>query len=161
MENISLKQWIVAGTLSGVVVGLLLFLILSFIFLNIPFWHPIFIWEIFYNSLFFGIIIGIILFLGSDKLSGGRRLPKYLFVAIVTSALMAVFSLFFYELFFSVYEGSTWLPWLIPFISIGHLYLGMFYFGFFGFFIYPLSTGTAFGFLINYFITRMERKVSN
>ena len=165
MENVSLKQWIVAGILSGIVVGILVLILLSFISSGVPLGHPIFIWDVFFSSVFLGLIIGIILFFMYNKLPGKKRLSKCLLISIVTVMLMIFFSFYFYAFYFDVWEGVSGIPWLIPFVAIGHLHLGMshllFEKGFLFLWVLPsLLIGAAFGFLINYFISRMERKKS-
>lgn len=161
MENVSFKHWIVAGALSGVVIGILILILLSSISSGVPFGHLIFIWDVFYSSIFLGLIIGIILLFVYDKLPCKKRSSKCLLTSIATVILMVVFSFSFYYFYFSnVWKGSL-IAWLIPFIPIGHILMGMIHiFGLFGLIIYPLSIGTAFGLLINYFINRMERKAS-
>lgn len=162
MENISFKQWIVAGVLSGVVIGILILILLFSISFGVPFGHLLFIWDVFYSSIFLGLIIGIILFFVYDKLPCKKRSSKCLLASIVTMILMVVFSFSFYYFYFSnVWKGSL-IAWLIPFIPIGHILMGMIYiFDLFGLIVYPLLIGAAFGLLINYFITKMERKHRN
>ncbi len=168
MENVSFKHWIVAGALSGVVIGILLpFLLLFlslFIYTHIPLLKDIypFLGKSFLSNIFLGVIIGIILsFMYRSPIK--ERLHKCLIVSIVIVVLMAFLSLFY------------WVSWqkeflLIPFTFIAEVYVSIWMFvgysfggGLFGMasiFAFLFIIGASFGFLINYFINRMERKAS-
>jgi len=162
MENISLKQWIVAGTLSGAIIGIIIFLIITFISSGVPFLDPIFIWDVFFSSVFLGLIIGMILFLVYNKLPVKRSLSKCLLISIVSMMLITILSFYFYAFHFELLK-NFWIARLIPFFAIGEIYLLIGYFSeSFGNFAYLpfILIGVAFGFLINYFINRMERKAS-
>jgi len=145
MENVSLKQWITAGALSGVVTGILVF------FLQLPFVSDVSLKEISFllilsliNYIFCGLIAGIILFFVYDKLPLKKRLWKCLIISIILVLLMffifAYLEPFFIAEFYlkMLYVFSVFVP--IPFVPF-------------------LLIGVTLGFVINDIINRMEKKM--
>jgi len=158
MENISLKQWIIAGTLSGTIIGVIFFFTFTFIFRGTSFLYPLFIWDAFFGHIFLGIVIGTILFLVNDKFLK-KKLSKCLIVSILSIIVISLLSIYFYaHICFGPTESL--LVHLIPLFPVAIISLATaYYFGVLWPFLY-FFIGIAFGFLINYFINRIERKTS-
>ena len=188
MGNISLKQWIVAGALSGVVIGILVFIILSLLLMSSPYplEGPLALYEnsfgfilTLFSYLFLGVITGIVLFFMYDRLPLKGRSPKCLLICSITVVIVGIF---LFLLFYIEIVGEVFFIVLIPLFSpiyLSHTLIGKFFLGSYfyslDFLARPLKflitilffalipsllIGIAFGFIINYFITKMERKAS-
>jgi len=172
MENISLKQWIVAGIKSGIIIGFLFFFLSFLTYTDISLKNISFLFtSSFVSDIFLGVIIGIILFFLFNKLSPYNKLPSKiklldcLFVSVPTVILIVVFSFLIFTSYLDKWE-NLWTSSLIPFSAIVYINLTVGYW-FYG--IIPgigglvlfnsLLIGITFGLLINYFINRTERKM--
>ena len=161
MENISFKQWITAGALSGLIIGILVFCLLYCIYIGISLRNiSFFLTSSLVSNVFLGVIIGIILFFVYNKVYLKRTLFKCLLISIVTVVLMFLLSYYFFYLYLNKWE-DLWISSLIPFSSVVYINITMIHLLPVLWIGPPLLTGAAFGFLINYFINRMERKASN
>ena len=176
MENISLKQWIIAGAFSGVVVGTLVFftVTLRYLFEGYRIFSTYF--HTFFNSflyyVFSGIIIGIILYFIRDKLKQ-RKLLKCLLVSIgIIFGLFVILLVVFPHRIFFIDSIPFSLVNLTPYFVYGAI-AGIIYLLFSSLFVFPtfelffmifapfilaFLISIAFGFLINYFVNRIEKK---
>ena len=172
MENITLKQWVIAGTLSGAIIGIPLSLnIYLQIYDSDIFSSAILIFFIgsLLIDIFLGLVIGVILFfLRNIFLSPILRWIKYVIVSMVINA----FPFLSWGLIVSVkFDGNPYAIITSPFFGpLGQILwiqsiqsLNYYYFS--GYFLiedWRITTciiiGVIFGFLIHFFITRMEQK---
>lgn len=165
MENISLKQWIVAGVLSGAIIGLPFTLICGS--LTSASLLPLLFKKDFYSFIilalisytFIGLITGTILFFIRNMFLKARPLRCVVIATVVNFlAPMIMYPVLpSSQLGWILLFPSGQISWLVGAILsqlIPEMIWGV---------AFPLSLillGIGYGFLIHFFIERMERKAS-